>query len=293
MFDSDRDTGFIHHLINKTKEVADDKDEYIYISPNYPSNDVIGFEDSEVENKKYKINKNKAVRVYCDGIYDLFHYGHARSLQQAKNLFDNTTLIVGIPSDEITRKLKGDLIMTCHERVESLKHCKYVDEIVENAPWVITDEFIKEFQIDFVAHDNAPYPGVNHDDIYAPLKKVNKFIPTKRTLGISTTGIITKLVRDYDTYVRRNLERGISAKDMNVSFIKKWDYQLSKKFKILKGNLKDEINLMQKEINFALCYWENMSNVIINKFVEQFNTSEFLIKIKNKLKIKKDEIKCK
>lgn len=189
----------------------------------------------------YKTNPpptGRPVRVYADGVFDLFHLGHMRVLQQAKTAFPDTWLIVGVTGDTETYKRKGLTVMNAKERTESVRNCRWVDEVIEDCPWVITVDFLEKHNIDYVAHDDLPYGASEGDDIYKPIKEKGMFLVTQRTEGVSTTGIITKIVRDYEQYIARQLKRGTSRQELNVSWLKKNEMDIKRHMNELRESIK-------------------------------------------------------
>lgn len=47
----------------------------------------------------------------------------------------------------------------------------------------MTDEFLTEHKIDFIAHDDLPYTSDDTQDIYARVKERGMFVATERTEG--------------------------------------------------------------------------------------------------------------
>ncbi|CDO70446.1 hypothetical protein BN946_scf184999.g87 [Trametes cinnabarina] len=156
--------------------------------------------------RQYRINpppEGRPVRIYADGVYDLFHFGHALQLRQAKlsfsappgappHIVSGVHLLVGVNSDEQCAQHKNITIMSHAER-----HCRWIDEVIPDAPWVIDAAFIEKHQIDYVAHDEDPYASSGHDDVYAFVKNQGKFLPTRRTPGVSTSDLLERIVSGY------------------------------------------------------------------------------------------------
>ena len=208
----------------------------------------------------YKTNpapQGRPVRVYADGVFDLFHLGHMRQLQQSKSAFPDTRLIVGVTGDAETNKRKGLTVMCAKDRAESVRHCRWVDEVIEDCPWILTVEFLKKHNIDYVAHDDLPYGANEGDDIYAPIKEAGMFLVTQRTEGVSTTGIITKIVRDYEQYVARQLKRGTSRQELNLSWLKKNELEIKRQVSELRNTIKGNWTITGQELGRDLRqFWQ-------------------------------------
>ncbi|XP_044509322.1 choline-phosphate cytidylyltransferase 2-like isoform X2 [Mangifera indica] len=219
--------------------------------------------------------KDRPVRVYADGIYDLFHFGHARALEQAKKLFPNTYLLVGCNNDKDTHNYKGKTVMTDKERYESLRHCRWVDEVIPDAPWVVTQEFLDKYQIDYVAHDSLPYADASGagKDVYEFVKSIGKFKETKRTEGISTSDIIMRIVKNYNQYVMRNLDRGYTRKDLGVSYVKEKRLRMNRGLKKLHEKVKKQQEKIQVVVKIAGMHrneWVENADRLVAGFLEMF-----------------------
>ena len=128
-------------------------------------------------------------RVYVDMVADLFHYGHVEFLKKARAFGDQ--LLVGLSSDEDAEANKRRPILRIEERVASVAGCRYVDEVVANAPWIIDAAWIKEHHIDLVVHGDD-YSQEYIDYIYGVPIAMGIFRTVPYTPTISTTEIIRR-----------------------------------------------------------------------------------------------------
>ncbi|EPB71182.1 cytidyltransferase domain protein [Ancylostoma ceylanicum] len=120
--------------------------------------------------------QNRPIHIFAEGVYDLFHYGHARQLRQVKEAFPNVIVTAGLCSDELVIKNKGGpLVMTYEERVASVKECRYVDNVIDHGMFYPTIELLDRIQV-----------------------------PTKH---ISTTDLIQRIIDDSENFRERNTKR--------------------------------------------------------------------------------------
>jgi ethanolamine-phosphate cytidylyltransferase len=139
--------------------------------------------------------KEKEVRIFIDGAFDVLHYGHMNAFRLGRSL--GTQLVVGVNSDESITTCKGPPLMNDQERLTMVSACKFVDEVVPGVPYIMNREYleyvIEKYNIDFVVHGDDPCI-VDGKDVYATAKQAGKFRTIPRTEGVSTTDIVGRML---------------------------------------------------------------------------------------------------
>lgn len=143
-----------------------------------------------------KKKKKQPVRVYMDGCFDMMHYGHCNALRQARALGDQ--LVVGVVSDAEIIANKGPPVTPLYERMIMVSGVKWVDDIIPDAPYAITKEFMNklfnEYNIDYIIHGDDPCLLPDGTDAYALAKKAGRYKQIKRTEGVSSTDIVGRML---------------------------------------------------------------------------------------------------
>ena len=121
--------------------------------------------------------------VYCNGVFDLLHEGHVNLFEFASK--QGNRVIVGVHSDAAVESYKRTPTMTHDERYRAALKSDCVDQVVPNAPLVVTEEFIKKHNITTIIC-SVEYDSPD-DKYYADPRRMGILVVKPRTNGISTS----------------------------------------------------------------------------------------------------------
>jgi len=122
--------------------------------------------------------------VITFGTFDMFHYGHLKILERAKELGD--ILIVGLSSDELNIKKKNRKpVFSFNERKSILEGLKCVDYVFKEESLELKHEYVRTYKADILVMGDDWKDKFNE---YA-----EEVVYLERTPEISTTYYIKML----------------------------------------------------------------------------------------------------
>ncbi|AMD20268.1 HDL476Cp [Eremothecium sinecaudum] len=136
--------------------------------------------------------------VWIDGCFDFTHHGHAAAALQAKRTIpcdEEPRLICGVHNDREIEFNKGaNPVMAEEERYEHIASLRWVNLMVKDAPYVTQPAVLDEFGCPFVVHGDDITRDAHGNDCYQEMKDLGRFKVVKRTIGVSTTDIIHRIL---------------------------------------------------------------------------------------------------
>jgi len=145
--------------------------------------------------------------LFVDGGFDLFHTGHIEFLKKAREL--GTYLIVGLHDDNVITQFKGPgyPIMNVHERVLGVLSCRYVDDVIIGAPFVVTKDVLDSLNVKIVVQGTVWEPECSIDPFELP-KTLNIYHQIKSPRqDLTTTEIVKRIIDSQSQFEARNAKK--------------------------------------------------------------------------------------
>ncbi|MCB0832688.1 MAG: adenylyltransferase/cytidyltransferase family protein [Bacteroidetes bacterium] len=125
-------------------------------------------------------------RIITFGTFDVFHVGHLRILERARQLGDY--LLVGVSTDEMNFSKKQRFpIYSQDERMEIIRSIRFVDEVFLEESLELKRYYLQTYRADILVMGND---WLGKFDEFKDICEVH-YLP--RTPSISTTAVIEKI----------------------------------------------------------------------------------------------------
>jgi cytidyltransferase-like protein len=136
------------------------------------------------------------MRVYVDGVWDMFHVGHLKCLEYARAYGEGSgrdcELIVGVVSDEDAASYKRVPLIPHEERCQIVRALRIVTAVIPACPLVVTHTFLEVHGIDKVVHGFAnDADRQKQARFFEGLGSAFQEIPY--TSGVSTTELMRRI----------------------------------------------------------------------------------------------------
>jgi cytidyltransferase-like protein len=170
-------------VVDKDSTVVVDKDSTVVVDNSNEHSCVVAIPNGAIRPRR---------TVYMDGVFDLFHIGHVRAIQQCATLGDR--IILGVTGDEDAASYKRMPVVCQNDRVAVIEAIRYVDRVICPCPLQVTAEFLDQYQIDLVVHGFANDDDAKRQRSFFQIPiQLGKFQQIDYYRDLSTTDIIQKI----------------------------------------------------------------------------------------------------
>ncbi|KAG0335299.1 Ethanolamine-phosphate cytidylyltransferase [Podila horticola] len=146
----------------------------------------------------YKHQQGQPLRIWVDGCYDVMHYGHYNTLRQARDM--GGVIIAGIHSDAEITNHKGPSVMNETERVAAVTAHRWVDELVLDAPYQTSFDWINRYHCAICVHGNDAPTLADGIDPFALVKKAGRYRECERTASPEVDENVIYADGDFDLF---------------------------------------------------------------------------------------------